>query len=99
MDAEREALEILRPLIERAVAAAEQAGGHYHIGRSRSTCGSSDCLGRHPLLAVAAACRKAAKECKDNLKHTHVWTTFGDLTFCGVCGQSVLDLDEDDDDE
>jgi hypothetical protein len=94
---EREALELLRPLIERAVTEAERIGGHYHTGRSNASCGSPDCLGKHPLLALAAACRRVAKECKDSLKHKHVWTEFGDITFCGICGQTTYEEDEQDD--
>ncbi len=98
-DHEKAALDALTALIERAVLEAQAAGGHYHVGRSRSTCGSPDCLGKHPLLAIASACRRAAKPCKDQIKHVHVWTDFAGLVYCGVCGQTKYEVDTEEEED
>ncbi len=77
---------LLTELLE-AAREASSSPGHYHI-RKPYECEEGGCLGIHPAIALARACRRTEKQARSLLTHTHRWLPFLDGAICSECGQT-----------
>lgn len=77
---------ILAALLEAARGEFQEAQGHFHIKRPFE-CTEPGCLGIHPAVALARACRRTETEARKLIRHRHSWEAFLNTSRCTTCGQ------------
>ncbi len=76
---------VLADLLE-AARGESQGEGHFHIKRPYE-CTESGCMGIHPAVALARACRRTERQARQLIRHRHSWEPFLNTSRCSTCGQ------------
>ncbi len=76
----------LSTLLEAARGESQGSDGHFHIKRPYE-CTEPGCLGIHPAVALARACRRTERQARQLIQHRHSWEPFLNTSRCSTCGQ------------